>query len=150
MEGGEHVDELGRQRRGIGDAEALGRCVAADDAAFDVLHDEEARADDGVVIAVGQGLRRGEATLGDTAQHRELPAHVVRGRHDVPEWRAADDQRSIALSDEVGDIRQPAREADRVERAGLDQASRGKPGADRVEVEAFGRRHGRTLPGGTP
>ena len=40
--------------------------------------------------------------------------------------------------------------AELTERAGLDQAARGEPWADRVEVEAFGRRHGRTLPGGTP
>ena len=142
---GERVHELGGQHAGILGAQSLGGRVARQDAARHVFHDEESRAVDALVVAEGQRLRGPEPSAGNAPEHGELAAHVMRGRHDVAERRAPDDQRGFALRHEVGDIRQPAGQSRRLDIANADQPALAQPRHDRVEIQALGGRHAPTV-----
>ena len=141
VQSGEHVDQLSGECGCIRHREALGSRVATDDATCDVLHDEEARADDRLVVAVGEGPRSWEVTPRHATQHGELPTHVVSRRHHMSKGRTSDDKLSIALGDEVGDVGQAPCETDRLHGGVLDQSLRGQPGADGGEVKTLGRCH---------
>ena len=145
---GEDVDQFGRQGAGILDGEIGGRGIAADDASFDVLHDQEASADDGVVIAVGQGPRCREATPCDTADHLEFPTHVMRRGHDMAEWWSAYDDLLLPLTHQEGHVGQATGQSDRLDVArGVDEIAGTEPGHEEVEVQTFRGSHGRTLSG---
>ena len=62
----------------------------------------------------------------------------MRRGHDMAQGRAPDDELSIVLGHQVGDIGQSTGEADSLDGPTRHQSLRGKPRSDRIKIEALG------------
>lgn len=86
------------------------RHFTSDNHAVSPLHDEKGGADEGRVLAENECAGRGREGAIETREDGEFTAHVVRPGCHWTEWRPAQDQVDLGVSEEVGEIGVPARE----------------------------------------
>jgi hypothetical protein len=82
-----------------------------------VLHHVERCAGDVRVVARGERSWNARPGAGEAGEDAVLAIHVVRGREDLTEWRAAEDDRAPGgVFDAEGEVRLALAHADEAER----------------------------------
>jgi hypothetical protein len=133
------ADDIARRVSGrIGE---LGRQRVADDMTVDPLHDVEAGADHRFVLAERDDVRHGDTGVLQRGEHAIFARHVVRCRQHVCERWPAHHETTLAVIDDVGQIRAAAGDDLATERSRQSADVRAEVRSERLEVKPRRRRH---------